>query len=87
MVLVCCEQLVKIVLEVVGDLGMVLEGFLWIGIEVVVCVISNIVVGIIVLNFIGIKFNNLEEIIGEYRSLLLVFGKNQFKKGFSLFFW
>lgn len=55
----------KIVLEVVGDLGIVLECFLWIGIEVVVCVISNIVVGIIVLNFFGIKFNNLEEIIGE----------------------
>lgn len=55
----------KIVLEVVGDLEIVLECFLWIGIEVVVCVISNIVVVIIVLNFFGIKFNNLEEIIGE----------------------
>lgn len=76
MVLACREQSVKTVLEVAGDLGMVSEGFLWIGTEAVVRATSNTVVGITVSNFIGIKLNNSEETIGEHRSPSPAPGKN-----------
>ena len=65
MVLACREQSVKTVLEVARDLGMVSERFLWIGTEAVVRAKSNTFVGITVSNFIGIKLNTSEEIIGE----------------------
>ena len=65
MVLACREQSVKTVLEVARDLGMVSERFLWIGTEAVVRATSNTFVGITVSNFIGIKLNTSEEIIGE----------------------